>query len=106
MLLSVGAMAVTTAVIGLMPDANSIGVAAPAILLVCRLIQGLSTGVEAPLSTAYGVEVMPKGREGWAAGNISFFVNFGILLASLFIWLLGLFLGSATMGEWGWRVPF
>lgn len=58
------------------------------------------------MSTAFGVEVMPKGREGWAAGIISFFVNFGILLASLFIWLLGLLLGSATMGDWGWRIPF
>lgn len=106
MLLSVGAMAVTTAVIGLMPDARTLGVAAPVILLACRLVQGLSTGVEAPLSTAYGVEVMPAGREGWAAGIISFFVNFGILLASLFIWVLGLVLGSATMGDWGWRVPF
>ncbi len=106
MLWSVGLMAVTTLIIGVMPDAGTIGAAAPVILLICRLLQGLSTGVEAPLSTAYAVEVMPRGRSGTAAGIISFFVNFGILLASLINYLLGLTLGSAVMGDWGWRLPF
>ncbi|GAA1293454.1 MFS transporter [Pseudonocardia aurantiaca] len=106
MLWSVGLMAVTTLVIGVMPDAATIGAAAPIILLICRLLQGLSTGIEAPLSTAYGVEVMPKGRSGAAAGIISFFVNFGILLASLVNYVLGLALGSGVMGDWGWRIPF
>lgn len=106
MLLSVGVMATTTLIIGVMPDANTIGVAAPIILLICRLLQGLSTGVEAPLSTAYAVEVMPEGRSGKAAGIISFFVNFGILLASLINYVLGLTLGSSVMGDWGWRIPF
>jgi len=106
MILSVSLMAVTTLIIGIMPDAGTIGIAAPIILLICRLAQGLSTGVEAPLSTAYGVEVMPKGRSGMAAGIISFFVNFGILLASLISYVLGLTLGKGVMADWGWRVPF
>lgn len=106
MLWSVGIMAVTSLIIGIIPDANSIGVAAPVILLICRLLQGLSTGIEAPLSTAYGVEVMPQNRSGLAAGIISFFVNFGILLASLLNFVLGLMLGSGTMNDWGWRIPF
>lgn len=106
MLWSVGLMAVTTLIIGVMPDAGTIGVAAPIILLICRLLQGLSTGIEAPLSTAYGVEIMPKGKSGTAAGIISFFVNFGILLASLLNFLLGLALSSDVMGDWGWRIPF
>lgn len=106
MLWSVGLMAGTTLVIGVMPGAATIGVAAPIILLVCRLLQGLSTGVEAPLSTAYGVEVMPVDKSGTAAGIISAFVNFGILLASLLNFGLGLWLGSAVMGDWGWRIPF
>ncbi|GAA3833904.1 MFS transporter [Streptomyces chiangmaiensis] len=106
MLLSVAMMALTTLVIGVIPDASTIGVAAPLILLVCRLLQGISTGVEAPLSTAYGAEVMPKGRSGTAAGIISFFVNFGILLASLINYVLGSVLGNSTMADWGWRIPF
>lgn len=106
MLLSVAMMALTTLVIGVTPDAGTIGVAAPLILLVCRLLQGISTGVEAPLSTAYGAEIMPKGRSGKAAGVISFFVNFGILLASLINYVLGLTVGNAVMADWGWRIPF
>ncbi len=106
MLASVAMMALTTLVIGVTPDAGIIGVAAPLILLACRLLQGISTGVEAPLSTAYGAEIMPKGRSGTAAGVISFFVNFGILLASLINYVLGLTVGDAVMGDWGWRIPF
>jgi MHS family alpha-ketoglutarate permease-like MFS transporter len=106
MLLSVGTIAITTLIIGVLPDASSIGVMAPITLLVCRLLQGLSTGVEAPLSTAYAVEIMPEGKSGKAAGIISSFVNFGILLASLVNYILGLTLGQTVMGDWGWRIPF
>ena len=106
MLLSVATMALTTLIIGVTPDAGTIGVAAPLILLLCRLLQGISTGVEAPLSTTYGVEVMPKGRSGTAAGIISCFVNFGILLASLVNYVLGLTVGNRLMDDWGWRIPF
>jgi MFS family permease len=105
MLWSVGLMAVTTLVMGLLPTYESIGVWAGVALLVCRLLQGLSTGVEAPLSTAYAVEVMPEGHEGRAAGYISFFVNFGILLASLVSFATSWFIGGDAMAEWGWRVP-
>ena len=106
MLWSVGLMAGTTLIIGLLPGSATIGVAAPVGLLICRLLQGLSTGVEAPLSTAYGVELMPADRSGTAAGIISAFVNFGILLASLLNFGLGLVLGSHAMADWGWRIPF
>ena len=75
------------------------------LLLVCRLLQGLSTGIEAPLSTAYAIEVMPEGYEGRAAGYISFFVNFGILLASLVSFATSYFIGGDAMSTWGWRVP-
>ena len=106
MLWSVGVMAGTTLVIGVLPGAETIGWIAPVVLLVCRLLQGLSTGIEAPLSTAYGVEIMPQNRSGLAAGIISGFVNLGIMLGSLLPFLLGLGLGSAAMADWAWRIPF
>jgi MFS transporter, MHS family, alpha-ketoglutarate permease len=106
MLLSVGLMAGTTLIIALTPTYASIGVWAGVILLVCRLVQGVSTGIEAPLSTAYAVELSPKGREGRAAGYISFFVNFGILLASVASFVTSLVIGDEAMKEWGWRLPF
>ena len=106
MLWSIGSMAATTLVIALLPTYESIGVWAGVILLVCRLIQGASTGIEAPLSTSYAVELSPPGREGRAAGLMSFFVNLGILLASLVSFLSSLALGTDAMLEWGWRIPF
>jgi MFS family permease len=106
MLWSIGAMAATTLVIALLPTYESIGVWAGVVLLVCRLIQGASTGIEAPLSTAYAVELSPEGKEGRAAGLMSFFVNLGILLASLVSFLSSLALGTEAMLEWGWRIPF
>lgn len=88
-----------------MPTYDTIGVWAGVLLLVLRILQGVSTGIEAPLSTAYAVEVNPAGHEGRAAGYISFFVNFGILLASLVSFLTSYFLGGDEMAAWGWRVP-
>jgi len=105
MLLSVSLMAVTTLVIACLPTYESIGVWAGIILLVCRLLQGLSTGVEAPLSTAYAVELKPAGHEGRAAGYISFFVNLGIVLASLVSFVTSYLVGADAMASWGWRVP-
>lgn len=105
MLLSVSLMAVTTLVIGLLPTYDTIGVWAGIVLLACRVLQGLSTGIEAPLSIAYAVELNPAGREGRAAGYMSFFVNLGILLASLASFLTSWLVGGDAMAEWGWRVP-
>ncbi|HEX6452852.1 MAG TPA: MFS transporter [Trebonia sp.] len=106
MLGSVGLMAVTALVIAITPGYASIGVWAGVILLVCRLLQGLSTGIEAPLSTSYAVELSPAGREGRAAGLISLYVNVGILLASLASFFTSLIIGDGAMESWGWRVPF
>src|SRR5690606_21040065 len=106
MLLSVTLMAITTLVIAISPTYAQIGVWAGVILLVCRLVQGVSTGIEAPLATAYAVEVSPPGREARAAGYISLFVNLGLVLASLVSFFTSLALGAEAMQEWGWRVPF
>ena len=106
MLLSVSVMAATTLVIAVMPTHASIGIGAGIVLLICRLLQGASTGIEAPLSTSYAVELSPEGREGRAAGLMSFFVNLGILLASLVSFLTSLIIGADEMLAWGWRVPF
>ncbi|WP_420180355.1 MFS transporter [Paenarthrobacter sp. TA1.8] len=106
MLLSIMLMAGTTLVIAVTPSYETIGPAAGIILVVCRILQGISTGIEAPLSTSHAVELAPVGREGYVAGIMSFYVNIGILLASLISFLCSLVLGGAAMAEWGWRVPF
>src|SRR5680860_682584 len=106
MLLSISMMAGTTAVIAVSPTYEQIGPWAGIILLLCRVVQGVSTGIEAPLSTTHAVELAPAGREGLVAGRMSFFVNTGILLASLVSFLTSLLLGGEAMADWGWRVPF
>ncbi|MFJ6079277.1 MFS transporter [Pseudarthrobacter sp. NPDC092419] len=106
MLLSIMLMAGTTLVIAITPTYAQIGAWAGIILLVCRVLQGISTGIEAPLSTSHALELAPEGREGYVAGLMSFYVNIGILLASLISFLCSLVLGGAVMAEWGWRVPF
>lgn len=106
MLLSILLMAVTTLIIAIAPTYNQVGIWAGVILLLCRIVQGISTGIEAPLSSAYAVEIVPAGREGLVAGIMSFYVNLGILLASLISLLVTLQLGDAVMADWGWRVPF
>lgn len=105
MLWSVALMAVTTLCIALLPTYDSIGVWAGVLLLACRLLQGLSAGIEAPLSTTYAMEVMPSGQEGRAAGYISFFQNLGILLASLVSFTTSYIIGGDAMSTWGWRIP-
>ncbi|MDI2036713.1 MFS transporter [Paenarthrobacter nitroguajacolicus] len=106
MLLSIMLMAGTTLIIAITPSYATIGPAAGIILLACRVLQGISTGIEAPLSTSHAVELAPEGREGYVAGIMSFYVNIGILMASLVSFLCSLVIGGAAMGEWGWRVPF
>lgn len=105
MLLSITMMAVSTLVIAVCPTYQEIGVLAGVVLFVCRVFQGISTGVEAPLSTAYAIELSPPGREGRAAGVISLFVNLGILGAALVSFATSVLIGQAAMSDWGWRAP-
>src|SRR5699024_260529 len=65
MMLSITMMALSTLVIAVAPTFETIGIWAPILLLLCRVVQGISTGVEAPLSTAHAVELVPEGREGF-----------------------------------------
>jgi len=107
MLLSVAIMAVSTLVIAVLPTYSQIGAWAGVILVGCRLAQGISTGVEAPLSSAYAAELAPPGHEArWGGGVISMFVNLGLLGASLVSFIASALLGNDAMSDWGWRIPF
>lgn len=106
MLLSITVMAATSLAIAICPTYQQIGVAAGIILVLCRVVQGISTGVEAPLATAQAVELVPDGREGMVAGVMSFFVNIGIFLAPFVTLVTSAAVGGAAMADWGWRVPF
>ncbi|MFJ4963796.1 Alpha-ketoglutarate permease [Streptomyces sp. ADI96-02] len=106
MLLSIGGMVVSTAVIAVLPTHDSIGVWAGVILVACRIVQGISTGIEAPLNSAYVVEMAPEGRTARYGGIISVYVQSGIIAASLVAFVTSTVLGATAMEEWGWRIPF
>jgi MHS family proline/betaine transporter-like MFS transporter len=104
--LSVAAMAVPTFLIGVLPTHAEIGVTASVLLVVLRLIQGLSVGGECTTSSIFLVEHAAAGRRGFLGSWNMFGAIAGILLGSAVGALVITTLGTATTDAWGWRVPF
>jgi len=99
-------MAIPTAGIGLLPSYESIGIAAPIILIVIRLIQGLSLGGEFSGCIAYIVEYSPPEKRG-LAGSASFVsMCLGMILGLIVAQAFTYFLSEEALMSWGWRVPF
>lgn len=105
--LSVGMMSVGSLLIALTPTYASIGVAAPAVLIGARLLQGFSMGGEAGTSATYLSEMAPQGRRGFFVGFVQVTVVLGQLLAlTLMLVLQHLALTPHQLEQWGWRIPF
>lgn len=99
-------MAVPTAGIGLLPSYEVIGIAAPIILTIIRLLQGFSLGGEFSGCIAYIVEHAPHGKRG-LAGSASFVsMCLGMLLGLGVANGFSYFLSEEALLEWGWRIPF
>jgi MHS family proline/betaine transporter-like MFS transporter len=99
-------MAVSTFAIGLLPTYAQIGIAAPILLVVVRLFQGLSTGGEFGGSSAYIVEYAPQDRRGFFGSFQLVGVASGFLLGSLTAAMLTATLTPDDRLAWGWRLPF
>jgi MFS transporter, MHS family, proline/betaine transporter len=99
-------MAFSTLAIGLLPTYDQVGVTAPILLVVARLLQGLSAGGEWGGSTAYIVEYAPEGRRGFIGSWQQFSVGAGFLLGSLSGTVFSFALAPDALTAWGWRVPF
>ncbi|HEY9130635.1 MAG TPA: MFS transporter [Dyella sp.] len=104
--LSVFLMALPTLVIGLLPVHAQIGLAAPLLLLLLRITQGVAIGGEVPGAWVFVAEHAPPGRVGFAVGSLTSGLTVGILLGSLLAAWLHHELTPAQMLDWGWRVPF
>ncbi len=105
--LSVTLMSAGSFVIALTPGYGRIGVAAPVILLLARLLQGFSMGGEAGTSATYLAEMAPAGRRGFFVGFVQVTVVFGQLMAlGLLLLLQYALLTPAQLDGWGWRIPF
>ncbi|VIO69535.1 Alpha-ketoglutarate permease [Bradyrhizobium ivorense] len=107
MMISVTAMALCSLLISVLPGYKELGVAAAAILLLVRLIQGLATGAEAGIANAIAIELAPPREEGRYLGLISgTFIQLGVFASSLVAFLVSASVASETMHEWAWRLPF
>ena len=106
MIISVLMMCVGSALIAVLPTYASIGVAAPILLFLVRLAQGLSVGGEYGTSATYMSEVALGGRRGFFASFQYVTLIGGQLLATLVLVILQWQLSETEMKAWGWRVPF
>jgi MHS family proline/betaine transporter-like MFS transporter len=106
LVLTILMMAIGTVIIGLLPTYSSIGVMAPVLLLLARLLQGFSTGGEWGGATAFMAEWSMEGRRGLYTSFQQMSVAGGSLLGVGLAALLTSLIGSDAINEWGWRIPF
>jgi MHS family dicarboxylic acid transporter PcaT-like MFS transporter/MHS family alpha-ketoglutarate permease-like MFS transporter len=106
MMISVLMMCGGSLMIAVLPTYASIGVMAPALLLVARLFQGLSVGGEYGTSATYMSEVSASGKKGFYASFQYVTLIGGQLLALLVLVILQQLLTHEELKDWGWRIPF
>jgi len=106
LLLTLGLMALGTLAIAVTPTYEQIGLAAPIIILVGRLIQGLSAGVEVGGVSVYLNEIAPPHRKGFFTSWQSASQQAAVVFAALIGLLVSTNLSPDTMQAWGWRIPF
>jgi metabolite-proton symporter len=99
-------MALGTVLIACVPGYATLGVAAPLLVLLGRLLQGFSAGVELGGVSVYLAEIATPGRKGFFVSWQSASQQVAVVVAGLLGVLLNHFLSPQEMGEWGWRVPF
>ncbi len=101
MLMGVGSLMVAVA-----PTYDQVGVLSPVVLVLARLLQGLSTGGEFAASSTFLVESAPEGRRGFFSSFLYIGATLGNVVAIASVALLVAGLPDDAMHEWGWRVPF
>ena len=99
-------MGLSTFIVGLLPNAATIGIAAPIILIALRLLQGLALGGEYGGAATYVAEHSPPGKRGYYTSFIQTTATLGLFLSLLVILFTRTILGEADFAAWGWRIPF
>ncbi|MBS4197687.1 MFS transporter [Lederbergia citri] len=99
-------MAISTLLIGLLPTYNQIGIWAPILLLIARIIQGFSTGGEYAGAMVYIAESSPDNKRNMLGSGLEIGTLAGYILASLLASILFITLSDQQMASWGWRIPF
>jgi MFS family permease len=99
-------MGLSTFIVGLLPNAATIGFAAPVILIALRLAQGLALGGEYGGAATYVAEHSPQGKRGYYTSFIQTTATLGLFLSLLVILFTRSALGEPEFAAWGWRIPF
>ena len=99
-------MGLSTFIVGLLPNAATIGIAAPIILIGLRLLQGLALGGEYGGAATYVAEHAPQGKRGYYTSFIQTTATLGLFLSLLVILFTRSALGEPEFAAWGWRIPF
>jgi MFS family permease len=99
-------MGLSTFIVGLLPNAATIGFAAPVILIGLRLAQGLALGGEYGGAATYVAEHAPQGKRGYYTSFIQTTATLGLFLSLLVILFTRTAIGEEEFAKWGWRVPF
>jgi MFS family permease len=105
-LITILIMGMSTFVVGILPSYAHIGIAAPVILILLRLLQGLALGGEYGGAATYVAEHAPHGKRGIYTSWIQTTATLGLFLSLLVILGCRLLLGTAAFEAWGWRIPF
>jgi MFS family permease len=103
---TISLMGATTFLVGMLPTYSQIGIFAPLLLLLLRLLQGFAVGGEIGGVAVYLTEHAPNGRRGFYTSVLQLMGPLGILVSTLQIVLLQAFLDPADFNAWGWRIPF
>ena len=106
LIVTLGIMAMGTILIAFVPSYAAIGLAAPALVLIGRLLQGFSAGVELGGVSVYLAEMATPGHKGFYVSWQSGSQQVAIMLAAVIGFTLNKTLTPAQMLDWGWRVPF
>ena len=99
-------MGISTVCIGLLPTYHQIGLAAPLLLALCRLGQGLGLGGEWSGAVLLATENAPEGKRAWYGMFPQLGAPIGFILATGSFLTLGAFMSEADFMQWGWRIPF
>jgi MHS family proline/betaine transporter-like MFS transporter len=104
--LSIALMGGATLAIGLLPTFAQVGIAAPILLVVLRLVQGFSLGGEFTGSMVYTTELASSRLRGLVSSSTAAGTTIGFILGSLSAWAVNRVLGHEAASAWGWRLPF
>ena len=105
-LITILLMGLSTFLVGVLPSYEAIGIAAPIMLIVLRLLQGLAMGGEYGGAATYVAEYAPQHRRGFYTSWIQTTASVGLLLSLLVIMGIRSLVGEEAFVDWGWRIPF